>query len=507
MNKYVLGIDLGTSAVKAAIFDASGCLRAQGTAEYGIQHLGGSFVEQNPEEWWHATQQAVREAISDAGCASSEIRGVAVSSQAPTLLPIGSDGEVLRPAIIWMDQRAQDECEWLERNIGKDEVLRISGNSIDSYYTLPELMWFRRNEPRLFEQTSVILQANGYINYKLSDTKTIDRAHAGLTMMYDRSLGDWSGFLLEACGLNAAILPEIREQYEIVGEVTSQAARATGLSAGTPVVAGTVDGSAAALEAGVVDPGTVCDMTGTSTVLLAVVGDGVAHERLTWLPHVVPKSSLLIGTMSSTGGSLKWFKDNFGHTERSAAELIRKDSYELMNMEVEALPESPTGLIFLPYLSGERSPIWNPNARGVLFGIEARTSRAQVIRAVMEGTAYGIRHNLDVLADAGVGASEIRAVGGGSKSAVWNQIKADITGVPVVVPTTSIGAPLGDAIVAAVGVGLISGVREAIGEWFKPGRVYEPRPDLTSHYDNLYHIYRRIYEHLKEDFDALQAAL
>lgn len=504
-ENYLLGIDLGTSAVKAALFDTEGTLCAHGTAEYPTIYRGGTWVEQEPAEWWSATCAAVREALSLCDSHPEQVRAVAVSSQAPTMLPLDKSGAALRPALIWMDQRAQRECAHLAETIGNEEVFRITGNSIDSYYVLPELLWFRENEPELFGKTHVILQANAFINYKLTEVYATDRPHAGLTMMYDRTDGTWSDRILSAVGLTESILPPIHESHEVIGEVTAAASERVGLAAGTPVVAGTVDGCAAALEAGVVEAGTVCDMTGTSTVLLAVVQQGVSHQRLTWLPHAVPGGSLLIGTMSSTGGSLKWFRDALGQSERLAAELMKTDAYELMNSEVASLRDAPSGVIYLPYLSGERSPIWNSNARGVFFGLHAQSSRADMIRAIMEGAAYGIRHNLDVLADAGVVATELRAVGGGAKSDVWNQIKADVTGIPVVVPQSSIGAPLGDAMIAAAGVGLVSDIREGVDAYFKSGRHFEPRPSQTEAYAGIYAIFRRLYDHLMDDFDALQA--
>jgi xylulokinase len=309
--------------------------------------------------------------------------------------------------------------------------------------------------------------------------------------------------LCDACGVVPDQFPPVVPAYERIGAVTAVAAEATGLRPGTPVFAGTVDGVAAALEAGVTESGCVAEMTGTSTVLIIPNLTGTLEPAFIAVPHALPGRHLLFGALVSSGASLNWYRDQFGLAEQQAGALLHTDVFDLLTQQASRAPSGSGGVLFLPYMMGERSPIWHTNARGVWFGLSLTTSRAAIIRSILEGTAYALRHNIDVARAAGVPVNEVRSVGGGTRSGLWNQIKADVLGLPVNLPEAPVGAPFGDAVLVGMGLGLYPDVPAALHQMVKIVTSYLPDPKAHAQYLELYAIYRRLYEHLRSDFDAL----
>ncbi len=501
MTPLLLGIDIGTTAAKAALFGVDGRLQAVGSAEYPLYHIRAGWVEQQPEEWWQATISAIRQALSKVEQGAERIAGICVSAQAPTLIALDADNQPLRPALIWMDRRAEAEVAELENLLGADAIYRITGNRPDAFYVAAKHRWYMKHEPELLAHTQTFLQITGYINYRLTGLTSLDTAHAALLQLRDYATGEWSPALMAACGVEPHHFPPARPAHEVLGGVGTTAAEATGLRAGTPVMVGTVDGAAAALEAGAAGVGVAAEMTGTSTVMIMPNDSGVTESAFIAMPHALPGINLLLGAMVSSGASLRWFRDQFADAERETAAKTHTDAFDLLTAQASQAPAGSDGLIFLPYMMGERSPLWNTHARGVLFGLSLATPKAAVIRAILEGTAYALRHNVEVATRAGVPITEVRSVGGGTRSAVWNQIKADVLGVPVLLPEASVGAPFGDALVAGLGVGLYSNVLETVRDVVKIKTRYEP--NLTNHalYSKHYALFRSIYEHLREDFD------
>ena len=500
---FLVGIDIGTTAVKSALLSLDGKVIGQAAMEYQTFYPYENAVEQRPEDWWKGVVMTLRKVLQDTGLDSGEIAAIGVSSQAPTMLPVDKNGNPLHPALIWMDQRSDEACAWLRETPGEETIYQVTGNMPNSYYVLPELLWFKQQKPELYAKTYKILQTNGYVNFKFTGQYSIDRSHAGLTQLYDMRRGQWAEEIFRVAELSPEIFPEIFECHDVIGEVTREAAEETGLKAGTPVIAGMIDGAAASVEGGAVRSGEVCEMTGTSTVLNAVMGEVITDERLTIYPHAVQDTFLLYGAMSSSGASLKWFKGQLGLAEQNTSALLGIDPYEVMNREIETCPDGPSGIIFLPYLCGERAPIWDHKARGVFFGLSTSTTRADMLKSLFEGTAFALKQNVDVLEGKGLSISEIRTVGGGAKSSIWNQLKADITNTPIVIPETSIGAPFGDGVVAGYGVGLFSDLPETIEQLVKIRDVYEPRPQYVQAYQEMFAIYKDLYPHLQEDFARL----
>jgi xylulokinase len=500
VEPLLLGIDAGTSSVKAVLLDLRGNLCAASNAEYPLHHLRSGWVEQDPEDWWLATCKAVRETLAKVSHGPERVLGLAASSQAPTLLPLDSFGRPLRPAIIWMDRRAEAEAVSLTELLGAEEIHRITGNRPDAFYLAARLLWLRNHEPDILKRTWKFAQVNGYLNYRLTGRLTVDPSHAVLMQMCNYATGEWSEALCSACGVDPAQFPDVVESHHIQGEVTAESARATGLRAGTPVMAGVVDSPAAALEAGVAEPGIAVEMTGTSTVVIIPNDPGLTEPALIAMPHALPGIHLLLGAMVSSGGSLRWFQDQFAPL---AAFESRTDSFDRLTQQAAGIEPGSRGVIFLPYMMGERSPIWHSNARGVFFGLSLATPKAAMVRAILEGAAFALRHNVETAQRAGAEVREMRSAGGCSRSDLWNQIKADVLGMPLSLPRAAAGSPFGAAILAGMGTGAFPDVRKSLSEIVHLDRRFEPNQANHERYTQVYRIYRDIYEHLKTDFDHL----
>ena len=503
MEPLLLGVDVGTSAVKAALFDLNGALEAAVHVEYPTHHLRPGWVEQQPEDWWRGCCQAIQQALASVERGAERVVGVGVSAQAPTLIAVDRDGVPLRPALIWMDRRAEAEVQELCDRVGADEIYRITGNRPDPYFLAAKLLWFGKHEPELMARTTQFLQITGFINHRLTGTFAVDHVHAALLQLRERETGRWSDVICEACRVDQARLPPVRLGHEVQGEVTAQAAELTGLRPGTPVMVGTVDGAAAALEAGVAEPGIAAEMTGTSTVVMIPNAGGITESSLIAMPHAIPSVHLLVGAMVSSGASLKWYRDQFGLIEQQTAHLLHTDVYDLFTRQAAQAPPGSDGVIFLPYMMGERSPLWHTNARGVLFGLSLATPRAAVIRAILEGTAFALRHNLEIASQAGAPVREIRSVGGGARSVLWNQIKADVLGLPIMLPEASVGAAFGDAVLVAMGLGYFPDLMSTLLQIIQIKTVHEPRRECQGLYDELYGIYRDLYVHVRGDFNRV----
>ncbi len=505
MESLLLGVDAGTSSVKAVLLDLHGNICAICQAEYPLHHLLSGWVEQDPEDWWESTCQAIRGALTKVEQGPERVLGMAVSSQAPALLPLDRSGRPLRPAMIWMDRRAEAEAVRLTELLGADNIYRITGNRPDAFYVAARLLWMRDHEPEILKRTWKFVQVNGYINYRLTGRIAMDPAHAVLLQMLHYSTGEWSEALCSACGVDPKQFPEVLDAHQVQGVVSAAAAEASGLRAGTPVMAGTVDSPAAALEAGVAEPGIAVEMTGTSTVVIIPNDRGLTEPALIAIPHALTGMHLLLGAMVSSGGCLRWFRDQFGQPEMQSAAECGDDPYELLTRQAAGIDPGSCGLIFLPYMMGERSPLWHTNARGVFFGLSLATPRAAMVRAILEGTAFALRHNVETAVNAGAEVREMRSVGGCSRSDLWNQIKADVLGLPVLLPRTSVGSPFGAAIVAGMGVGVFPDIRKSLQEMVHLERRFEPNLANHERYTKSYRIYRDLYEHVKGDFDQLAA--
>lgn len=503
METLLCGIDVGSSGAKAMLIGLDGQQYGVGYAGYPTLYSQPGWAEQNPEEWWTAVCKAIRASFSQAHVEPERIKGVAVCSQAPTLLPLDHAGRPVRPAIIWMDRRAEKDTIKLKELLGENTIAKVTGNRTDPFYLSAKLLWFTKNEKDLFRKTHQFVQANGYINFKLTEKCGMDTVHTGLLQLIDWKTNQWSKELCEACNVEPDLFPPIYPCTHILGEVTARAAEETGIPKGTPVMTGMPDAAAAALEAGAIKAGTAAEMTGTSTVLLMPHEGSVLEPAFILIPHIVPGIYLSLGAMAAAGASLRWFRDQFGMTEISTGLKLGLDPYNLLSAQASQILPGCEGVIFLPYMMGERSPLWHTNARGVFFGMSLATSRGAMIRAILEGVAFALRHNVDVAEKANIKIGEIRSVGGGARSSLWNQIKADILGLPVLVPRTNTGGAGGAAMVAGMGLGLFKNIDEAFRNMIQINTRFEPDKNDHRLYNELYRIFRSIYHNLREDFDRI----
>ena len=504
MDKDLLiGIDVGTTGTKAIVADAHGAVLAEAGQEYATAFPHANWAEQNPDDWWEATCAVLQRLFADGAIDARRVAALAVSCQAPSLVAVDRDGRPLLPALILMDRRTEAECDRLRAHVDEAAITRINGGRVDPYYLAPKLLWLQRQRPDLYAATHAVLQANGYVIHKLCGAFSMDVSHGPLTLFFDSAQQAWSDDLLQAMALDRDKLPPLVGCMEIVGHVSAAAAQVTGLAPGTPVLGGMTDGTAASVEAGLVEPGDAAEMTGQSTVLLICSDQPYLGRDLIPLGHPQPGRFLVVGALVASGGALRWFRDQLGEPERQEAARIGVDAYELLSRSAATSPPGAHRLVFLPYMFGERSPIWDSDARGVFFGLSLATQKADLVRAVMEGAAYGLRHNVDAAAAGGFAITEMACVGGGARSAVWNQIKADVLQLPVTLPRAATGAPMGDAIIAAVAAGLHPTLGDAVAAMVAPGPIYTPRPEYAARYDALYDVYVGLYPQLRAAFKQL----
>lgn len=501
MPKYLLGIDIGTTNVKAAIYNTDFTLELEGSAEYPTYFPKSGWAEQNAEHWWNATVDSLRQITSSASINPKDIEGICVSSQAPAVLPLDSEGRALRNALIWMDRRTERQCDYLREYITQDKVVDITGNRIDPYFALSKILWYKDNEPELYDKTHKILQVNGYVNFRLTGSYTCDKVHASLMGLFDIKKEEWSEELCDKLNIRKDILPAAYDSTDIIGRVSKAAALETGLAEGIPVIAGNVDASSSAIEAGVIGKGEAVEMTGTSTVVMFGCDQYPKSFSLVSMFHPVKGHSLLIGPISSTGASLKWYRDQIGFSETEKDAKI--DPYKYMDSLAENTATGFNKLLFLPYMAGERAPIWDTYARGVFFGLNHSTTKGQMIRAMMEGAAFSLYHNIKEAEDSGIEIDTLRAVGGGSKSPIWLKIKASVINKPITTLANSSNGTFGNIILAGLGVNIYSDIRDVLAQNLKLKQTFNPDPQLHSYYEKLYRVYRNVYEHVKDDFKQL----
>ena len=491
----VLGLDVSTTATKAVILDGEGAVQAVASAEYPYDTPRPLWSEQDPALWWDATVRAVGEALAHAGVSGDDVDAVGLAGQMHGLVALDAEDLVLRPAILWNDQRTGDECDQIRDLVGRERLIAVTGNDALTGFTAPKLLWVRTNEPDVWSRIAHVLLPKDFVRLRLTGGRAVDRADGAGTILFDLAARDWSAEILDALGIPREWLPETFEGPEVTGAVTEEAAIATGLRAGTPVVAGGGDQAAAAVGVGSVEPGVSSLSLGTSGVVFTTTpGPTVEPEgRLHAFCHSVPDRWHLMGVMLSAAGSLRWYRDTL-------APGVEFD--ELVDEAAEAPPGSE-GLLFLPYLTGERTPYPDPLARGAFVGLTVNHGRAHLTRAVLEGVAFGLRDSLELVRAVGLAPStEIRATGGGIQSALWRQVLADVLGARIVTTSTAEGAAQGAATLAAVGAGWFVTVEDACRAFVHVGEPTEPS-DSAWAYEGAYARYRELYPALAPTFHAL----
>jgi len=497
--RYVLGIDLGTTGTKTALFDEQGALIRSKTIDYPLYQPYNGWAEQDAADWWNAAVLGIRGVIS--GVDESLICGVGLSGQMHGLVMLDGAGSVLRRPIIWCDQRTGSESRQLTEAIGAKRLVEITANPAMTGFTAAKILWVRNNEPEVYEKCAHILLPKDYIRYMLTGDLATEASDAAGMQLMDVQGRRWSDELLEKLNIDRSLLAPIYESPDVTGVVNKKAAKLTGLRAGTLVVGGAGDNAAAAVGTGVVKTGRAFNTIGSSGVIYSV-SDQVSVDpegRVHTLCASVPGKWTVMSCTQSAGLSLKWLRDTCFGSDLTEA----RSPYSLLSEMADDVPPGAGGLLYLPYLMGERSPHLDPDCRGVFFGLSASHGRPHMVRAVMEGVAYSQWECVEVFREMGVAVDKMTVCGGGGRSRLWRQILADMYGCPVIVPQTEEGPALGAAILAAVGAGVYSSLEEACAVIVKTQSVQEPNPENQKIYRGCFELYKKLYIDLKNDFKIL----
>lgn len=493
-----IGIDIGTYGSKGVLLSAEGQVLAIAQREHDIDTPRPGWAEHDADRVWWADFCAIsRELVTTARQSGVDIAAVAASAIGPTCLPVNAEGQPLRPAILYgIDTRAAAEIELLNSQLGTDRILKITGNPLTAQAVGPKILWLRRNEPEVWAQTAHVLTASSYLTFRLTGRYVVDTYSAvPQAPLFSLETLDWHPPFVEAC-CPLDVLPEIIWTTEFAGQVTPQAAAETGLPAGTPVTAGTIDAAAEAVSAGVTQPGDMMIMYGTTTFFIQVLDRRVQSPHLWAGVYMQPGSYVLTGGMATSGAITQWFR-------RELAAGVDNDVFDQLFAEAETSPPGANGVLLLPYFSGERTPFSDPFARGVWAGLSLKTTQGDLFRSVLEATALGVRHHVAAMSDAGAPPSRLVAVGGGTRSPLWLQIVSDVCGLPQDLPRQRIGAALGDAFLAAVAYGILADL-EAIHDWINLESSVQPNPELRALYDTRFDQYLRLYQNTRGVVHELQ---
>lgn len=493
---YFLGIDTSTTSSKALLIDEQGNVVAVASNSHTLQTPRPLWSEQDPLEWWDAVAASIKSVLEKAGVAGEQIAAVGLTGQMHGLVLLDEAGHVLRPAILWNDQRTQSQCDEIHRIIGKERFIQTTGNVALTGFTAPKILWVKQNEPEVFAKAKHVLLPKDYIRYQLTGEYAMDKADGAGTVLFDLKARDWSDKVLSALDIPRAWMPKTFEGPEFAGTVTKEAASITGLKAGTPVAAGGGDQAAQAVGVGAVEPGIVGLTVGTSGVAFATTPSALIEPegRLHAFCHAIPNMWHFMGVMLSAAGSLQWYRDT----------LAPNTSFDDLLKEAEYVPAGSEGLQFLPYLSGERTPHPDPLARGAFIGLTLRHSRAHMTRSVLEGVAFGLKDSFTLIQNAGLGEiTQVRASGGGTKGALWRQILASVLDAELVTVNTTEGAAYGAALLAGVGAGAWTDVPSACRACAKITGSTFPDPAQVQAYQESYPIYQGLYPTLKSSFERM----
>jgi xylulokinase len=501
---YYLGVDVGTTGSKALLVDEKGRVIASHTTEYPLYTPRVGWTEQNPEDWWSATVKSVRAVLEKSKVKPEEVEGVGLTGQMHGLVMLDKELKVIRPAILWNDQRTGEEAEYINTKFG-ERIIEVTGNIAHTGFTAPKLLWVKRHEPENFARMRKFLLPKDYVGLKLTGEIAMDVNDASGTALFDVKRRKWAEGLIAELELPLDVFPKVLESPEVRGGVTAEAAELTGLRKGVPVVAGAGDQGAAGVGAGVVEEGVVSVNIGTSGVVFTN-SDAYRFDpkgRLHAFCHAVPGKWHLMGVMLSAGGSLRWFRDKLGQLEGGLADLLGVDPYDLLCREAEQVPPGSEGLVFLPYLAGERTPHADPYARGVFFGLSLKHGRGHMVRAVLEGVCYGLRDSLELMLALDLKVREVRVLGGGARSLLWRKILADVFGADVYTMEVDEGSSFGAAILASVGTKAYATVRDAARSMVRTKDVVKYDPANRELYSKYYALYRELYPALKNLYKRL----
>ena len=500
MERYVLGIDVGTGGTRALIADSGGRVVGAATEEHAnFASPQAGWAEQHPDDWWRAAQEAVRKALAKGKLKGEQIACVGFSGQMHGAVMLDASDQVVRPALIWCDVRTQKQCDELTQTIGTDRLIQLTCNPALTNFTITKFLWVRENEPEQWARVRSVMLPKDYVRFRLTGDKAIDVADASGTLMLDVAKRKWSKEVLQAAGIDEALLPALYESPDVCGKISASAAAATGLKEGTPVVAGAGDQAAGATGMGIVAPGAVSATIGTSGVVFAATDRPALDPkgRLHTFCHAIPGRWHVMGVTQAAGLSLRWFRDRFG-----AGASDRRDPYDVLTEEAAEVPVGADGLLWAPYLMGERTPHLDPDARGMLAGLTASHTRGHVVRAILEGVAFSLKDTFAIFEEMNVPVKSIRLGGGGARSPLWRQIQADAYAHEVEIVEAEEGAAYGAALLAGVGAKVWGSVDEACATAVRVATRVPPVAGNVVAMKCQYAAYRRMYPAMKMIFPS-----
>ena len=495
-QRLLLGIDISTTGAKALLINLDGRVITSATTALNLSTPHPLWSEQDPDDWWIGIKLSIRKALAQANAKGDDISAIGMTGQMHGLVMLDSNGKVLRPAILWNDQRTGEQCDEIRARVGREQLIAISGNDALTGFTAPKMLWVRENEPQVYKKVKHILLPKDYIRYKLTGEYAVDRAGGSGTILFDLAKRTWSEKILKALEIPNAWLPPTFEGPEVSGTINKTAGDETSLSEGIPVVGGGGDQAAQAVGVGAVQPGIIALTLGTSGVVFATTESPLVEPegRLHAFCHAVPERWHFMGVMLSAAGSLQWYRDT----------LAPDTSFNDLVAEANSVSPGSEGLLFLPYLTGERTPHPDPEARGAWVGLTVRHTRAHLTRAVLEGVAFGIKDSFTLIQSAGLGEiTQVRISGGGAKSQLWQQIMADVLGSELVTVNTAEGAAFGAALLAGVGVGAYNSVHEACDATIQITGKTSPDNRISQIYKDYYIRYQALYPLLETEFKEI----
>ncbi len=497
---YLIGIDVGTSGTKTVLFDEEGKAIASVTEEYPLHTPHPGWTEQEPEDWWQATVNSIKGVLSKSSVSPGDIKGIGLSGQMHGSVFLDDMNQVVRPAILWNDSRTADACSEITEKIGEKRLLELASNPALTGFTAPKAVWLKNKEPENFQRTKKLVLPKDYVRFRLTGEIAMEVSDGAGTLLFNVAQRNWCNEILDELGIPPEWMPPMNESTDVCGTITSEVADLTGLKPGTPVVGGGADNACGATGTGVVVEGRVLSSLGTSGVVLAPsqTCQTDPEGRVHTFCHSVPNRWYLMGVVLSAGMSLRWYRDVVADSERAEGDQSGRDPYDILTLLADQAPVGSEGLIFLPYLTGERTPHKDPYARGGFIGLTIRHQRSHLIRAVLEGITFAMRDSLEIIRSLGVDIQEIRATGGGAKSTFWKQMQADIYGCEIATISSDQGPAFGAAIMAGVGTGVYASIPEACDAIISVVERTEPNMARMKEYNDYYEVYRALYPSIRE---------
>lgn len=498
--RYLLGLDIGTSGTKTALFDEYGNTIATATNGYELFQPKVGWAEQDPEEWWEACVKGIRAVIEKSKVDSLHIKGIGLSGQMHGLVLLDKYNKIIRNSIIWCDQRTEEECKEITEKIGKEKLIQITGNPALTGFTLSKLLWVRNNEPENYQKINKVLLPKDYIRFKLTGVFATEVSDASGMQMLDINARNWSDELLKLMEIDKSLLPEVYESVIVSGQVTKEVAKLTLLQENTPVVGGAGDQAAGAIGNGIVKEGVISTVIGSSGVVFASTDTPRFDSlgRVHTLCHAVPGKWHVMGVTQGAGLSFKWFKETFCQKEVEDCKTSGKNIYDVLTEKAAKSIPGSNGVIYLPYLMGERTPHLDPNVKGGFVGVSLINNQNDFIRSILEGVSFSLKNCLDIIEGMNVNIEDIRVSGGGAESKVWRKILCDIFQYNLTTVKASEGPALGVAILAGVGVGIYNSVEEACSKIIKGSETIAPDKTLKESYNNVYEVYNSLYSKVKD---------